>query len=322
MLWMTLSCLLLAACSLGSEPANEAGADSVLPAESKLRVMTWNLEWLSERSVPDRIRRIQKVLSDAKPDAVMFQEIESQAALARVLPKGWKIWMADSARENQELAFAAAPGVEFSDASLVFTSPDLDNAFPGRRDALRVKVSKAGRNLVLYGVHLKSRAPARWTTNPRRTEAAQLLVKEIQRRNETDYAVLGDFNDTPGDEGPQLLVRSGMVNLTEPLYKEDWTTADLEKVEWWKYRDARIPGAFAENEKWRTREHNFRTDVKIKAILFDQILVSRSLAVSAGVPVIGSPKDVLDGSYPRVNNGQVETEGTRASDHLPVWVDL
>lgn len=300
----------------------EAGEESIQPSGSKLRVMTWNLEWLSERTLPERTRKIQRILADAKPDAVMFQEIESLAALERVLPRGWKVWMTDSARENQELAFAAAPGVQFSEAGLVFTSPELDNAFPGRRDVIRVKVSKGGRDIVLYGLHLKSRAPARWTTNPRRAEAAQLLVKEIQRRRESDYVVLGDFNDTPGDEGPQFMVRSGMVNLMDSLYKEDWTTADLEKVEWWTYKDARIPGAYAENEKWRTREHNFRTDVKIKAILFDQIIVSRSLAASAGVPVIGNPKDVLDGSYPRVTDARVEVEGTRASDHLPVWVDL
>ncbi len=322
MFWLTLACIVLAACSVGAEPMNEAENQSAQSASSKIRVMTWNLEWLSERTLPERIRRIQKVLADAKPDAIMFQEIESQAALQRVLPNGWKIWMADSARENQELAFAAAPGIQFSEASLVFTSPDLDNAFPGRRDVIRAKVTKGGRDIVLYGLHLKSRAPARWTTNSRRTEAAELLVKEIQRRRESDFVILGDFNDTPGDEGPQILVRSGMVNLTEPLYKEDWTTADLEKVEWWQYRDARIPGAYAENEKWRTREHNFRTDVKIKAILFDQIIVSRSLADSAGVPVIGNPKDVMDGSYPRITDARVEVEGTRASDHLPVWVDL
>ncbi len=284
--------------------------------------MTWNLEWLSERTLPERTKRIQKILEDAKPDAVMFQEIESLAALQRVLPRGWQIWMADSARENQELAFAAAPGIKFAEASLVFTSPEFDSAFPGRRDVIRVKVSKEGRDVVLYGLHLKSRAPARWTTNPRRTEAAQLLIKEIQRRGEKNFAILGDFNDAPGDEGPQLFVKAGMVNLTEPLYKQDWTTADLEKVEWWKHSDARIPGAFAENEMWRTREHNFRTDVKVKAILFDQVIVSRTLSGSAGVPVIGKPKDVLDGSYPRVIDSRVEVEGTRASDHLPVWVDL
>jgi endonuclease/exonuclease/phosphatase family metal-dependent hydrolase len=319
-LLLALGCLALAACRVEAGPKTESSAEA--QAGSKLRVMTWNLEWLTERSLPERARRIQKVIDQAKPDAIMFQEIESQAALQRVLPQGWKIWMADSAREDQELGFAAAPGVEFSEPGLVFTSPDLDSAFPGRRDVVRVKVRKGGREVVLYGLHLKSRAPARWTTDARRVEACQLLTRELARRKDPLVAVMGDFNDTPGDPGPRLLLSAGMVNLMEPLYQQDWTTADLEKVEWWKLRDARVPGASRENEMWRGREHNFRTDVKIKAILFDQIIVSSELAKTAGTPVIANPKDVLDGSQPRVTDGRVETEGTRASDHLPVWVDL
>jgi len=312
--------LAVTACGVGPEPqAQEAGSPA---SGQKLRVMTWNLEWLTERSLPERIVRIRKVLDQAKPDAIMFQEVESQEALKRVLPQGWRIWMADSAREDQELAFAAAPGIEVSEPGLVFTSPDLDSAFPGRRDVMRATVKKRGRAVVLYGLHLKSRAPARWTTDARRVEANQLLAKEIQRRRDPLVAVLGDFNDTPGDPGPKILLTAGMVNLTEPLYRRDWTTADLEKVEWWKLKDARVPGAYDENERWRGREHDFRRDVKIKAILFDQILVSSELAKTAGAPVIGLPKDVLDGSQPRVTDGNVSVEGTRASDHLPVWVDL
>lgn len=319
-LWLALGCLVLAACRVGAEP--KVRGPEGTQVSSRLRVMTWNLEWLTERSLPERARRIQKVIEQAKPDAIMFQEIESQAALQRVLPQGWKIWMADSAREDQELGFAAAPGVEFSEPGLVFTSPDLDSAFPGRRDVVRVKVKKGGREVVLYGLHLKSRAPARWTTDARRVEACQLLTREIQRRKDPLVAVMGDFNDTPGDPGPKTLLGAGMVNLMESMYKQDWTTADLEKVEWWKLADARVPGAYKENEWWRGREHNFRTDVKIKAVLFDQIIVSSELAKTAGTPVIASPKDVLDGSQPRVTDGNVSVEGTRASDHLAVWVDL
>ena len=41
--------------------------------------------------------------------------------------------------------------------------------------------------------------------------------------------------------------------------------------------DPVVEGAREEDNKWRGREHDFFNDVKVKAILFDQILVSQNL---------------------------------------------
>ena len=41
--------------------------------------------------------------------------------------------------------------------------------------------------------------------------------------------------------------------------------------------DPVVEGAREENNKWRGRKHDFIKDVKVKAILFDQILVSQNL---------------------------------------------
>jgi hypothetical protein len=112
-----------------------------------------------------------------------------------------------------------------------------------------------------------------------------------------------------------------MVNLMESLYYKDYVSADLEK---WGKADQldrpRVPGASQENEKFRGKDYNFSRDVKIKPILFDQIIASKALADKAeGDAAIYWSSDILKGEGPVVRGRAVERLGTRASDHLPVY---
>ena len=87
-----------------------------------------------------------------------------------------------------------------------------------------------------------------------------------------------------------------------------------------------VEGSREENNKWRGREHDFMKDVKVKTILFDQILVSQNLkdhVVDRGV-FMGASAVVGTRSRVRFQGNDLfyTTRGNFASDHVPVWAVL
>ena len=87
-----------------------------------------------------------------------------------------------------------------------------------------------------------------------------------------------------------------------------------------------VNGAREENNKWRNKEFNYYEDIKIKAILFDMILVSMNLKNKVTQSGVYSGFEAIQGTKSRIKfekSGLVYTHrGTLASDHLPVWVIL
>ncbi|MFQ5824908.1 MAG: hypothetical protein ACE5JB_12695, partial [bacterium] len=90
--------------------------------------------------------------------------------------------------------------------------------------------------------------------------------------------------------------------------------------------DPIVKGSREENNKWRGKKYNYYKDVKIKAILFDQILVSMNLkkyvmdfgVLNHAVAIHGEPSKIkfIDDELVYKNRGSL------ASDHVPVWTIL
>lgn len=220
---------------------------------------------------------------------------------------------------------------------MAFPSPSLNSAFPRERDVIRAEIATPeGRELAVYCVHLKSRGGGRMATEPRRALAAELLAEKIGSDPIKNVAVLGDFNDAPSDLSLNILEsgdaqnsRGGvegsqdhMVNLTQPLADLDYATLGLYSQ--YEGRDLKpiVQGTKSANEQGRGQSE----DRPPRTSFFDQILVRPHLAEEADTPIVFSKRIALEGTRTRIRfiSGDPEwTEfGTRASDHVPVYVDL
>lgn len=307
-----------------------------------LRVMTYNIEWFSEGANPFRVEKIKSILDSVNPNVVAVQEIQSKAALAQIFDDQWTISIKDDPAEFQETGIAVKKPYEVIEGDTVFKDPGLDFAFPGGRNVYRAVVkAPSGETITFYVVHCKSRGGGRLQTDVQREAAAGMLASYIRAKKEANVVVLGDFNDCPDDvsvnilESGNLLSPGGrsklenplLVNLMEPVYDADGITHGLAALFKGDELKPYIPGAKDQNEKLRGKEYNFPGDVHIEQILFDQILVSPALAKRAGAPTIFSGRQALEGrvgSTNRVADGKAEyvEKGTRASDHLPAYVDF
>ena len=318
------------------------GACGSQPAE--IKVATYNIYWLDDGISDVRKQRLQKVIDELDADIIGFQEIQSKSALENILPDNYTIAMMDDPEEFQEIALAVREPLEVTDIKMVFPEEVHDMAFPRKRDLLQLYVEGYGRRLTVLVHHAKSRSGGRIETNPRREESAKMIMRYLTSRVKYDKViVLGDFNDNPDDRSLNILEYGSvdapagidkmadtfLFNTSEKLLDQDYCSYGYnylyDKIETGTF-ELRVDGARAENNKWRGKPHDFMKDVKIKTILFDQILVSQNLkdhVVDAGILNIS---EAVTGIRSRIqitsDTLTYTTRGTFASDHVPVWTIL
>ncbi|MEQ1824058.1 MAG: endonuclease/exonuclease/phosphatase family protein [Fimbriimonadaceae bacterium] len=313
------------------------------PPPTSIRIATYNMEWFGEDANPQRVSNLQSVIKEIDPQVVAFQEVQSKRAAEQVFGDEWEIGIKDNPKEDQETGVAVKKPFVLESSDTVFQDAALDAAFPGGRDVLRAVVkSPSGESFTFYVVHMKSRGGGgRLKTDNQREMAADLLAAHIRGKHESNVIVLGDFNDCPDDVSVNILetgdkrTRGGraskpgplLFNLCEKLYDEDGVTHGLSDKFKGKAIPAMVKGAKKENEQWRGKEYSFPSDVRVEQILFDQILVSKNLLDQASETKIYSGADAMRGSIGRVRksaDGLAEylEKGSRASDHLPVYVDF
>lgn len=333
--------ILLCAAGMHTAPlaarAAETAPQKVARTTSSLRIATYNIQFLSTevKRQGARLEKLRRVIHSMKPDIVALQEVDNRAAAQLVFPsEEWQIVIDDESSDRQDLAFAVRrplqilnlpPDLDADDEHFLFSGWAYENAFPSRRDALIVMVADPVTSKVLdvINVHQKSRLGGRHTTDPRREEAAQLLVAKLKSRGGRNYVVLGDFNDNPDDRslniletgdpettgGPEENEGPFLTNLLEPLVGQDLVThgANILKQTPEGLLDIRVPGSRSRNNRYRGR------GVHTGPILFDQILISSTVkdAVVSGSVSIFREAFALEGA------GR-----TRPSDHLPVYVDI
>lgn len=319
-------------------------------AAQTVRIATYNIFFLDDGISAERKANLQAVLKDLDADIIAFQEINNPAAMENILGEQYRIAMIDDPGEVQEVALAARLPFRILSLQYVFTDKYYDFEFPRVRDLLQVVVEGHGYEFVFLVHHAKSRRGGRYQTGRQREGAAKLMVKYIQSELAgKNVILLGDFNDNPDDRslnileygdfnapaGPDSIEDTFLFNATEPLLEKDYCSYGyIEIYPDSVYRDSvltvfnpAVPGARAENNKWRgVKEYNYYEDVKIKAILIDQILLSMNLkkyvsrvnVVNQGMAVRGEESKI------RFNRGRLiyTHRGSLASDHVPVWVEL
>ncbi len=314
------------------------------PQPAEIKVATYNIYWLDDGISAARQERLQTVVRELDADIIGFQEIQSKSALERILPDSYTIGMRDDPDELQELAIAVREPYEITDLKMVFPEKVHDQAFPRKRDLLQAYVEGYGRRLIILVHHAKSRSGGRAKTNARREASATMTMRYLTSRVKYDHIVLlGDFNDNPDDRSLNILESGNpdalagidympdafLYNTSEALLDRDYCSYGYHelygKIESDTF-DPMVPGARTENNKWRGKPHNFARDVKIKAILFDQILVSQNLKDHVQSSGIFTRAEAVKGTRSRIRFSGDEivytTRGDFASDHVPVWTIL
>lgn len=311
---------------------------------SDIKVATYNIYWLDDEISDVRRDRLQQVIRELDADFIGFQEIQSRAALENILPDDYEIGILDDEEELQELAIAVRRPFELVSVKSVFNEEVHDRAFPRKRDLLEAQVEGFGQLFTMLVHHAKSRSGGRLQTDERRVLASRMMMQFLTSRVKQDQVILmGDFNDNPDDRSVNILeygsvdVAGGiddtpdtfLFNVTESLldldhcsYGYNYLYGDLKDSTF----DPIVKGAREENNKWRGKAYDFMKDVKVKAILFDQILVSQNLkdrVLDRGV-FTGASAVVGKRSRVRFEDDALKyvTRGDFASDHVPVWAVL
>jgi endonuclease/exonuclease/phosphatase family metal-dependent hydrolase len=314
-------------------------------AAQEIKVATYNIYFLDEGITPSRKERLQKVLAELDADVIGFQEINTAAGLRNILPAEYDIAMADDPEEVQELALAVRPPLKIISFHSVFPDTIYDHAFPRKRDLLEVRVDGYGKNFVFLVHHAKSRRGGRNETAGRREAASKLMVEYIKSKlKKRNVILLGDFNDNPDDRSLNILEYGNpnaaagidsrgdtfLFNATERLLENDYCSYGynylFDSTALSDTFNLVVAGARAENNKWRDKPHDFMNDVKIKTILFDQILLSKNLKSKVAAVGIFDRSVAIAGRPSRVEfiNGKLQYTERRdlASDHVPVWAIL
>ncbi len=321
------------------KPKKEVAKDRVTTGSQVVRVMTYNIQYLSTRAAGhgNRIEKLRKVVADINPHIVGVQEVEDRAAMELVFPPAeWQIVIDDDSPDKQDVALAVRKpwqlhgvndDLDADDENFLAEEERYESLFPIRRDGLFVQVSAPGgdEKLTVVNIHAKARVGGRTTTEPRRTGASAVLVEifkdELKGHN---IVLMGDFNDAPDDASLNRLetgdpkatagddggVGAFMVNLGEPLWQKNMVTQGASAK-----RLNRVSGLV--NNIYpdsRKRNANGRgRDVGTGPVMMDQILVSANL------------KDAVVPESVQIYRKPIALEGngfSRTSDHLPVFADI
>lgn len=255
-------------------------------AQNSINLTSWNIEWLAMNGgkvsrTENDFAKLNQYVGNSQPDVLAFQEVDSEAAIWKVVGNGYDIYFSDRARSsnkhlqfsdtNQYTGFAVRKGIPVSDPSdfsitrgnskLRFASYIVLN--PNKRDEIH-----------LLSVHLKAGCSGAYK-NSRECKTlkqqGEALAKWITAREKSQekYAILGDFNHNLAYQGDWLL--STMTSNTNAKLVTKDTQAEC------KVRSNRNPN----------KTHQFRS-------IIDHIIVSDSLGSQSAKQVVFKSQDVLD----------------------------
>ncbi len=281
----------------------------------QISVMTWNISWLSSK--PDKIQaqrtqndynELQRIIEEISPDFFAFQEVDSQAALAKILMnKRFNVIFSDRAsffkndKSSQQFTGWAIKKdwkiKDHPDIALLSITPS--NKKSRLRYGTHIEVYKKNvKPIHLLSIHLKSGCFSRAHI---RKKSCRILAKEIDTlilwvknrlKLNQSFIITGDFNHYLNEEN-QWAWSKLVVNLPEKsiinLSRE--TKANC-SVRYYNYR----------KNRWANARY-------IK--LIDHIIVSRDISSNnSTTPIANQYKLKFD---LKMNN---------LSDHCPIYAKL
>ncbi|MBR9788602.1 MAG: endonuclease/exonuclease/phosphatase family protein [Vibrionaceae bacterium] len=268
-------------------------------AQNSINLTSWNIEWLAivggnVSRTDDDFVKLNHYLNNLQPDVLAFQEVDSEAAIKKVVGNDYTIYFSDRAQfsnrhlqfsgTNQYTGFAVRKGISVSDPS--------DFTITRGKSKLRfvsyiVLNPNKSNETHLLSVHLKAGCSGAYKnsreckTLKQQGEALGKWIK-AREKNQEQYAILGDFNHNMAYQGDWLW--STMTSNTNARLATKNTKAEC------KVRSNRNPN----------KTHQFRS-------VIDHIIVSGNLTAQPARQVVFKSQDVLD---------------FQLSDHCPVSVQV
>jgi 5'-nucleotidase (lipoprotein e(P4) family) len=305
------------------------GVGAWSPARDRLRLATWNVEYLVEPStyaalagrcvadggrVPGALRRLpcaivprlareeadfaalRRYAAQLDADVVALQEVDGPGAASRLFP-GYDYCF--TARPNvQKNGFAIRRGLPHR-CEPEYLPLSLEDRF--RRGVVVTLFPGGANEMTLMAVHLKSGCPEGPIGDAARSDCVALAAQvpaleawiDAQARAGRRFAVLGDFNRRFSEErGPARDAEGRLQNLWPELDDREPPRADLLRVgEKLKFSKC------VSNDPYTS--------------FIDEIVLGRDLAAR-----------VRPGGYVRVTYADADARERRLSDHCPVGVDL
>jgi 5'-nucleotidase (lipoprotein e(P4) family) len=310
-------------------PLSLPGVRAWGPDRDRLRLATWNVEYLVEPAtyaalagscvadggkVPGALRRIpcaivprlardeadfatlRRYAAQLDADVVALQEVDGPGAASRLLP-GYDYCF--TARQNvQKNGFAIRRGLPHR-CEPEYLPVSLDDRF--RRGVVVTLFPGEARELTVMNVHLKSGCPEGPLSDAAQADCASLAAQvpplkdwiDAQARAGNRFAIAGDFNRRLArEQGPARDGEGRIRNLWAEIAARDPPAAGLVRV------SERLP---------------FRKCISNDPYTsyIDDIVLSRDLA-----------RRLRPGDYVRVTYSDVDARERRLSDHCPVGVDL
>lgn len=289
-----------------------AGCAFVLPDNSEVTVLSWNVENLfdavdqgseypeytsdggwTERDYTRRLQRVSEAVHTLRPrpDIMVFLEIENADVLATLVGD----FIVDINAPYH--AFAVGPGAAIGiglasryPITEVRTHLPRTGDFPPLRPVLEVHLDLADESLVVLCNHWKSKRGGAPATEPLRRATAALLTACLRRlhREDPDRAVIvvGDFNARPrefeltGRSYPTALMPANEVRHLRQLLLDDRSDerSDQEELPSWVTEEWFTAGAFLllAPDAISARNHTSALDMPVLVNLWDSIDASGS----------------------------------------------
>jgi len=249
-----------------------------------------------------------RVILENDPDVICLQEVENLATLKQFNSKSnylkgkYPYAMLIDGNDPRQIDVGILSKLEIGGVRTHQFDKNKGGVKIFSRDCLEADIlldKKGNKSLTLFVNHLKSRLGGEAETAERRKRQATRIAEIIHERfgsnvKNANFAVLGDFNDTPDAECLKPILDGSMVENVV----------------------ARLP----KNEQWT---HYWEAKHEINQ--FDYILLSRALSKKNPKTL---PKIERRGlaNYARAYNGPrfpgVGKKGTEASDHCAVFMEI
>lgn len=272
--------------------------------EANLKIMTWNLEWLSTTPVAkfkasvrddDDFDALKRHFKGVNPDILAFQEVDSIDAIRRVVGSGYEIYLSDRSdshnRHHQFSSINQYTGFAVRDSISVKDTPDFPLTTGDKLRFASTVVLKRndGTKVHLLSLHLKAGCSGKFTSKAScqtLKQQGQVIRSWLKQRdvNQEPYVVLGDFNHNLSFNGDWLWETMTKGLKATPRLASKSTPALC------KVRSNRNP----------KRTHQFKS-------LIDHIVVSPDLRTTSAKQDVMPTSDVLN---------------YQLSDHCPLSVEL
>ena len=183
-----------------------------------IRLMTWNVEWLFMKgeiplnlkddvfvfNITDKIKRVSRQIIKINPEICCLQEISSSKTL-----KLLRDYIFENYGGNYYFYIQEKGGLQ----KIGILSKIPIRNFNDFNNFVSFSIFWKQKEIVMYGVHLRSRMNGNIKTEKDRINALHELYTDYEKYQNKPILIMGDFNDNFGSNSMNYLSDRKLINL-------------------------------------------------------------------------------------------------------------